>query len=122
MSNRTDRRRLFVVAAFVLVSVTRSSTVGAWRANNDCSKLTIECPAELPESGKTYVVKLRVDGANQKLTFKWSVSSGEIVGGQGTTAVKIHITDLSKGITATVEVGGLPYGCENIASCSFTVS
>jgi len=91
---------------------------------DDCPKLTITCPDELPKSGKTYLVKVRVEGADptKKLSYKWSVSSGEIVDGQGTSILKVRFTKPWESLTATVEVGGLPTNCENTASCTFVVS
>jgi hypothetical protein len=54
-----------------------------------------------------------------KLTFKWTVSPGIIIGGQATSSVFVDITGFEgKGVTATVEVGGLPDNCGKKASCS----
>lgn len=88
------------------------------------TKLIIEWPTDVPESGKTYTVKVRIEGdnSNQELSYNWSVSSGEIIEGQGTSSVKIRISDPSQGVTATVEVNGLKGDCERVASCSFVVS
>ena len=120
MNCHIPRQLLFLV----LVLVFATPGAGHHSFISDCPTLTIECPTDLPESGKTYTVKLRVGGGNpnQKLTYKWAVSNGEIVDGQGTCSVKIRISDLSKGITATVEVGGMRTDCGNVASCSFVVS
>lgn len=114
---------LIVLAVSVGVA-SRAPNANRLLTIDDCPKLVITCPDELPESGKTYVVKVRVDGANQtkKLSYKWSVSSGEIVDGQGTSTLKVRFTKPWESLTATVEVGGLPDGCGNTASCSFVVS
>jgi hypothetical protein len=104
--------------AFVPSGVSPNTWVG------DCPKLIIECPTDVPESGKTYTVKVRAEGhnSNQELSYNWSVSSGEIIEGQGTSSVKIRISDPSQSVTATVEVNGLKLDCERVASCSFVVS
>ena len=109
---------LVFVNAFVASGVRSHSSVG------DCPRLIIECPTDVPESGKTYTVKVRVEGhnSNQELSYNWSVSSGEIIEGQGTSSVKIRISDPSQSVTATVEVNGLKLDCERVASCSFVVS
>ena len=106
------------VTGFVPSAVSSQSSFG------DCPKLIVECPTDIPESGKTYTVKLRVEGvtSNQELTYSWSVSSGEITEGQGTSSVKIRISDSSNSVTATVEVNGLKLDCDRVASCSFVVS
>jgi hypothetical protein len=89
----------------------------------ECPQLVVSCPDELPDADKPYVAKARITGAdpNQKLTYKWTVHGGEIVDGQGTESVNIRITDRRKGVTATVEVGGLPENCSNTASCTLIV-
>jgi len=93
-------------------------------AIDECPKLVITCPDELPESGKTYVVKVRVEGSDpaKKFSYKWSVSSGEIVDGQRTPTLKVRLTKPGESLTATVEVGGLPDNCGNTASCTFVFS
>jgi hypothetical protein len=104
-------------ASVLLPSTARSHAPAA-----DCPKLVIECPDEVPESGKPYVVRLKIIGGkpDQELTYNWSISSGEIVEGQGTPSIKVLIKDRSP--TATVEVNGLPTDCEKVASCTFQVS
>ena len=90
-----------------------------------CPTVSVICPDEIPREGRTYLVTLRVAGVDpaKKLSYKWSVSKGgEIVDGQGTHTVKIRCTHPEESLTATVEVGGLPSECGNIASCSFPVS
>jgi hypothetical protein len=98
------------------------STARARAPVADCPKVVVECPNELPESGKTYVVKARVEGAdpNKELSYNWSVSSGEIIEGQGTATIKVRGT--AESITATVEVNGFPVDCERVGSCTFMVS
>ncbi len=112
----------FIILSIVLVVAPPGRTAQLLPVIDKCPKLVITCPGELPESGKIYVVKLRVEAADsaKKLSYKWSVSSGEIVDGQGTPTLKVRFTD--KSLTATVEVGGLRANCGNTASCSFVVS
>ncbi len=113
-----------IVLSVALVITPLGLTDRTQIALDDCPKLEISCPDEVPESGKTYVVKLHVEGAHdpEKLSYKWSVSSGEIIDGQGTPTMKVRFTEGGKTLTATVEVGGLPKNCPNTASCSFAVS
>lgn len=59
------------------------------------------------------------------LQFKWRVDKGEIVDGQGTLAITTlykNITDPGVGITASLEVIGLPDGCPNFASETYGFS
>ncbi|NOT46291.1 MAG: hypothetical protein HOP17_00880, partial [Acidobacteria bacterium] len=49
------------------------------------------------------------------LTYQWSTNIGEIVSGQGTTAIKIKWPGGNSSL-ATVEIKGLPEGCPASAS------
>jgi hypothetical protein len=51
-----------------------------------------------------------------KLTFNWTVSSGEIIEGQGTPTIKVLLKNNGLNITAIVEVKVLPNGCVLSAS------
>jgi TolA-binding protein len=58
---------------------------------------------------------------NTKRTFNWTVSTGKIISGQGTPAIKVATPGASsgadyEGITATVEVGNLTASCSATAS------
>jgi hypothetical protein len=112
-----------LITFLMFASVLLPSTARSHAPVADCPKLTIECPDEPAEFGKTYNVKVRVTGGNpdQELTYNWSISSGEIVEGQGTPSIKIRLIK-DRSPTATVEVNGLPPDCEKVASCTFQVS
>src|SRR5215213_834447 len=60
----------------------------------DCPKLTLACPTDLLETGKTYEVKALVEGGKPKyeVFYGWSVQGAEIVEGQGIRTLKIRIT------------------------------
>jgi len=102
----------------------RDSPTKPYLTDQNCPVITIECPPEVFEYGRTYTVTARVSGGNSRnLTYRWSVSGGKIVGGQGTSSIKVCANQAGLTPTATVEVGGLDKRCLNrTASCSFTVS
>jgi hypothetical protein len=85
-----------------------------------CPKITIECPTGILETGKTYAVRVTVEGVKPEsdMPYGWSVSNGEIVEGQGTRSLKIRIDDPNKEVTATVEVNGIDPYCDRVASCT----
>lgn len=116
-----DCRRLLIGGVFVSASV--PLVVGSHPRPRDCPRVSVECDAHLPEAGKIYTVKVRIEGenVNRELSYNWSVSSGEIVEGQGTSSLKIRIIDPDKTVTATVEVNGLDLSCARTASCSSAV-
>lgn len=84
-----------------------------------CPIITIDCP-ETAQAGATVTFTAKIQGAgpDPHLTFAWSISGGTIIGGQGTTAIKVDTTGLSRQpITATIEVSGLDRSCSKTASC-----
>ena len=97
-------------------------SVGAPRAySQSCPQFSVACPDSIDTSPVTFAVRTGDDLSNKR-TFKWTVWGGEITGGQGTSSITVDVTGFGgKSITATVEVGGLPDGCGNTASCSLIV-
>jgi hypothetical protein len=95
-------------------------SVGAQPAySQSCPQFSVACPNSIDTSPVTFAVRFAVDNPPGGLTFKWTVSVGKIIGGQDTSSITVDTTGIEeKSITATVEVGGLPEGCGNIASCS----
>jgi hypothetical protein len=63
-----------------------------------------------------------VSGGNPNVTptYNWTVSSGTISSGQGTSSITVDTAGLAGGssVTATVSVGGLDPSCTASASCS----
>jgi hypothetical protein len=105
-----------VIAGFV------SGIYGAQKTPaSRCPAVRVDCPEDISSDTWTYTVRVEGVDPRSELTYKWSVSTGEIKSGQGTTTITIDKPDLWKGITVTVEVGGLPEGCEKGAACT-TVS
>ena len=89
-------------------------------APSECPKLIIGCPTDLLQTGKTYVVKLVVEGGNLKddVTYNWSVTGGQIVGGQGTRGLVVRINEPDKILEAWVSLGGVNPHCNPVATCS----
>jgi hypothetical protein len=89
-------------------------------APSECPKLIISCPTDLLETGKTYLVKVRVEGGDVKDNgnFNWSVTGAEIVGGQGTRALAVRINEPNKKVEAWVSLGGIDPHCDPVANCS----
>jgi hypothetical protein len=87
---------------------------------SECPKLIISCPTDLLETGKTYLVKVRVEGGDIKDNgnFNWSVTGAEIVGGQGTRALAVRINEPDKKVEAWVSLGGRDPHCDPVANCS----
>lgn len=85
---------------------------------SECPKVEITGPTEPFPSGNSiaFVVTLTSDIKYSKIEYKWTVSKGEIQNGQGTVAVVVATFGERNNqiITATLEIKGLPEGCNNI--------
>jgi hypothetical protein len=101
-------RVLFAAAVIVLCT-------HAGAAPSDCPTITVACS----EDGPTIEFSATVspENPNLKLTYKWTVSRGEIKSGQGTPKITVDAERNGKGLGATVEVLGLPMTCPNKAGC-----
>lgn len=94
-------------------------SAGAQRAySQSCPTVVVSCPDS--DIGTTLTFSANVSGGGSaKLTFNWTVSAGKITAGQGTASITLDKTGFGgQTFTATVEVGGLPKDCPNLASCS----
>src|SRR5439155_6798822 len=69
-----------------------------------------------------FSVAFGLGSPNKSVNYKWKVSSGKIVSGQGTNSIHVDVSDArQKDITATVEVEGLPLDCNEKESATTTV-
>jgi molybdopterin-binding protein len=87
-----------------------------------CPTISISCPIDLPILGGPLTVSVSVSGGDPNINpkYKWQVSAGKIVGGQGTTQISVDTSGTQgQTITATVEVDGLDPECDRTESCSF---
>lgn len=80
-----------------------------------CGIVEIDGPS-IGEPGQSLVFKVKVtDTSNPH--FKWNVSAGTIIKGQGTDEITVDSTGLAgQEVTATVELVGAPVGCRSSAS------
>ena len=84
----------------------------------DCPTIIVSCPEDMSPKIVTYSVHISALEPSQKVTYKWSILRGKIKSGQGTSSINVERPDDMSGLTATVEVGGLPAACSNAASCT----
>lgn len=84
---------------------------------NECPTIKIIPPSKPTsvEDSMLFSVSLTGKFDNSKFEYKWTVSNSTISDGQGTTAISVATTKEMDGqtVTATVEIKGLPEGCEN---------
>lgn len=119
-------------ATVLLVMALTLSAVGASRPypqNQDpdrdwiCPTILVDCS----ESASGQIIKFKatvyVGVPPTKPTFRWRVSNGRIINGQGTESITVKVAKSKKrSVRATVQVLGTPKDCPNQASCSTTVT
>jgi hypothetical protein len=88
-----------------------------------CPNLSISCPENV-EEGQSFVLSVSVSGGDPELIpgYKWSLSSGTIVKGQGTPTIEVVTSGLAaEQLKATVEVDGVPPECQRVSSCEVQI-
>jgi hypothetical protein len=82
-----------------------------------CPSISITGPSGIVEPGEPVTFSAVVESSAEKLTYQWSVSSGQIVQGQGATTILAKPENAyAFNLTATLEIGGLPEGCPKTIS------
>lgn len=88
-----------------------------------CPTVAVSCPADV-QQGSPITFNASVAGGPPSLmpTYNWSVSSGTITSGQGTSSITVDTAGIGgQTVTATVELGGVAPECSRTASCSTSV-
>jgi hypothetical protein len=113
---------LFIVLALLALGAeARAQTP----APSSCPTVTVKCPDNPYAAGTPVRVSAEVAGGGEglDLKYRWQVSAGTIVAGQGTTEITIDTSALAgNSVTATVEVDGPPAGCDRTESCTLPFS
>lgn len=93
------------------------------QAQNCPSSILVNAPSTDIVTGKTFQFSANITGlpANLSVTYNWSISSGTIVSGQGTSVITVDPGDEPGYCTSSVEIGGLPAQCRNTASSSVDI-
>ncbi len=86
-----------------------------------CPVISVRCPSDFDYT-KPAIFKASISGiAPEGIRYDWTVSSGTILEGQGTTTIKVDPG--GQVITATVTISGLPDSCPaRRASCSLLIA
>jgi len=102
----------FFISALSIVALAQTDTV------SPCTKIDVVGPAGifLPNEQVTFTADLSEEAKALDLEYKWIVSGGTIVKGQGTLSVKALMENAGGGLTLTLKVIGLPQKCVDTAS------
>ncbi len=105
------KRAIQILSIFLLLTL--ASAVSAQTVT--CGIVEIDGPATV-DPGTTLVFRVKVLQVS-KPEFKWNISVGTIVGGQGTDTISVDTVGLAgQQVTVTVELASVPFGCNNSAS------
>ncbi len=117
----SPRAATLILVALVALAATDARARGATNAQT-CPQIRVECPDTVkPDEDVSFKVSVSDADPSVTLTFKWDVAGGQISGGQDTDSITIDRKGFAgQALTATVEVGGLPDGCEGSNSCTIT--
>jgi hypothetical protein len=77
-----------------------------------CPSITI---TGVEGEGASALFSANITSLYDNLTYNWTVSAGMIESGQGSLQISVATAD-AKSVTASVEVGGIPAACPNVAS------
>jgi hypothetical protein len=82
-----------------------------------CPTVQVTGPAGIPRPGEPVKFTVEVKGAGPgAIEYKWAVSKGKIVDGQGTPTISVDYELNGSSLTATAEVLGLPETCASTVS------
>ena len=85
-----------------------------------CPNISVACARPSCHSSPFYfMAQIGESAPGRTLSYQWSVSTGEIVSGQGTRSIKVVAPDWGS-LTATLSVIGLPTQCASVTA-SMTV-
>ena len=111
---------LFVLIAGQISFVQSSYTHEMSESQENCPRITVSCPAE-GKDGEPITFTVSVSGGNPNVVpvFSWEVSAGRIVQGQGTSSIKVDMTNFrGQSPTGSVTIIGFDSACARTASCS----
>jgi hypothetical protein len=118
------RATTHITGLIILSMLFSASPAKPSASSNQCPTITIECISDNDccNSPFEFVVHINGKRPTDKPVYKWSISAGEIVSGQGTASIKVDAAKYpGQVVTATVEIDGLEPGCAKTASVTQTI-
>jgi hypothetical protein len=103
----------------ILVAVLTLTIIAAGQQGkaDPCPTVSVDGPSGIVKPGEvgTYTARVDARGHNIAPLYKWTVSAGSIVSGQGTEVIEVR-NPTGWNTTVQVEIQGFPVGCPNLAS------
>ncbi len=104
---------LILTTLMFTVSNAHNSSVKA-DSKDECPRISVYCEENSCCGEKViFSSAIQSGGETRQPTFKWSVSSGKIIKGQGDGQIEVDAREVKEPIEVTLEVGNLnfPVGC-----------
>lgn len=78
-----------------------------------CPEIAVTGPSGITSPGDSMEYKAEISGdVPGNVRYEWTLSAGQIIEGQGTLAIKVRAPETEPtGLTATINIKGLPGGC-----------
>jgi hypothetical protein len=114
----------YIVGLIILSMLFPTSHTKSSVSSNQCPTITVECISDNDCCNSPFEFVAHINGKRptDKPVYKWSISAGEIVSGQGTSYIKVDAARFpGQFVTATVEIDDLEPGCANTASVTQTI-
>ncbi len=108
----------FLVSTILVLSF----CAGAFAQANEtspCPTISVTGPSGIPTPDEpiTFTAEISEEAKKFKTEYKWTVTNGEIIEGQGTTVIKVLWKEMcEKSLSAEFKVIGLPKNCISVAS------
>ena len=76
-----------------------------------CPNIQLKAPDSVAQGTQARVSTI-LAGGDRSVTYRWAVSSGKIISGQGTPSILVDTAGLAgASVTATLELGGVSKQC-----------
>jgi len=111
-------KRISHVWVIVLIALSLTLTsVAQTMPSADCPKIEVRGPAGPLDRWEPIKFAVDVKGRIRgEIKYRWLVSKGQIIDGQGTPEITVVDPDGADSLTATVDLLGVPDGCTQTAS------
>lgn len=113
-----------IFSLFISDTVKNNSLLSTKSSKIDyCPVLEIETNNKTVKEGEDIFFRAQINDKTYKISsYKWSISDGFILDGQGTSSLTVHARGIKNGeIDVKVEVTGLPTKCTSSATLKVTI-
>ena len=107
------------LVSLLVLAVTFLTTISAY--SQECPIVSVACEDVTNSLTTVFTANAVMGGVNNEPIYRWSLSGGRIIRGQGSSSVEVQVDIKATEVTATVEIPNFPAECNKIAACSVRV-